>query len=252
MRIDLAGERGQARFIQTELLGFEFFLVARVVPDFERDDDGEDGAEADGNAGGEVGAAPDVRHEDSGAREDAGGSHAQQFHGDDGEEAAELEEDAELVLALAPAFGAEADEQRESPDVFFFGSNVAEESAEDADAGEERHGHQLTVEDGGDGDEDAGEQSADVAADHAGGETAFEAEINGLVAGVQYAQQDAGAVRRGEAEGKFDALEQGALFAHKHALEGGEAGEDAGERGSDGDAEEEGGEMLRVEHLGSL
>ena len=67
----------------------------------------------------------------------------------------------------------------------FFGSDVAEESTEHADAGEERHGHQFTANHGGDGDQDAGQESADVAPDHAGGEAAFEAEIDGLVSGVE-------------------------------------------------------------------
>src|ERR1019366_8330518 len=51
VRIDLAGERREARFHQQARLFFELLFVARVVPDFQRDGDGEERGGVDGGDG---------------------------------------------------------------------------------------------------------------------------------------------------------------------------------------------------------
>ena len=57
MGIDLAGQGRQACFIEAELLDFQFLLIASIVPDFERQNDREDGSDVDGDQG-RVGGIP--------------------------------------------------------------------------------------------------------------------------------------------------------------------------------------------------
>src|SRR5216684_2697147 len=138
MRIDLTGERGQPGLVETKLLGLELLLVTRVVPDLERQHDGEDRAGTNGNYGREMRRTPYLRqgkHATLGS-EQARDGRPQQLSKDNGEQTAQLKQHAKPIGSLPPSNRTEAEKRRESPDVFLLRRYVAQQSAQHADPGE--------------------------------------------------------------------------------------------------------------------
>src|SRR5258708_17772837 len=138
MRIDLAGEGRKPGLVQAKLLGLELLLVTRVIPDLERQHDGEDRAETNGNYGREMRRTPYLRqgkHATLGS-EQARDGRPQQFSKDDGEQTAQLKQHAKPIGSLPPSNRTETEKRRESPDVFLLRRDVAQQSAQYADSGE--------------------------------------------------------------------------------------------------------------------
>src|SRR5260370_7341576 len=105
MRIDLTGERGQPGLVQTKLLGLELLLVTRVIPDLERQHDGEDRAGTNGNYGREMRRAPYLRQGKHATlrSEQARDGRPQQLSKADGEQTAQLKQHATPIASLPPS-----------------------------------------------------------------------------------------------------------------------------------------------------
>ena len=131
------------------------------------------------------------------------------------------------------------------PDGFLIRRDVAQQAAQDADGGEQQHGHQLAVEHRGNGNQHAGQQTGDVAAQHPHHQAAFEAEIERLVrVRVDDARRDAGAEDDGAHQRHLHALGKRPFLPHQHALETAAARENAGERSRHGELHQQDHQVL--------
>jgi len=126
------------------------------------------------------------------------------------------------------------------PDVFLVGREIAEQASGNPHGSEQRHGKHLTIEHRRDGDQDAGQQSGGIASQQAHYKAALETQVEGAVGfrghqtGGDHSGPNSGCVDRRADQGHFQALREGAFFAHQHALEGSRTGQDTGERSSHG------------------
>src|SRR5260221_14030771 len=116
MWIDLTGERRQPGLVQAKLLGLELLFVTRVVPDLERQHDGEDSAGTNGDCGGQMRRTPDLRQGKYASLdgEQARDGRPQQFRKDDGEQTAQLKQHAKPIGSLSPSNRTQAEKRRES------------------------------------------------------------------------------------------------------------------------------------------
>ena len=131
------------------------------------------------------------------------------------------------------------------------GATSRSSAAQHAGGGEQDHRHQLAVEHRGDGDQHAGQQSGDVAAEHAHHQAAFESQIDGLIgAAGDHARGDSGSENRSADQRHLDAVHQRALFAHQHRSEARAARQHARERRRDGQLHHQDHQVL-LEHVRS-
>src|SRR5690242_7035261 len=126
MRVDPAGERGEARLGKQALLLFELFFIPRAVPDFQRDEDGKDGRQINHEDLRQIGRGG--RQQKDILLEEARHAAAHAFGYEHAGEKEEVERGATVVLAfLEEAVNAEI-EKRKPPDVVGTGGKVAQEA----------------------------------------------------------------------------------------------------------------------------
>src|SRR5229473_7193741 len=104
---------------------------------------------------------------------------AEEFGKQDDSQKSELESSTAIVLLLEGAVDVEIQKRGEAPDLFGIGGAIPQEPAQHADGCEQRHGEKFVMKHGGNRDQNAGEESRDVAAENSGKQTAFEAQIDG-------------------------------------------------------------------------
>ena len=117
------------------------------------------------------------------------------------------------------------------PDIFRLGSQIAQESAQNPDAGEHGHGHQFMPEHRRYGDQHTRNQTWDVTANQPGEQTALQAHVDGHVGGTQQTGFDAHGKHRRTHQGQPQALRQGSIVAHQEFLKSSKTNQNTGQRG---------------------
>ena len=100
----------------------------------------------------------------------------------------------------------DAIEQRgETPDLAGIGREIAQNSSEHSDTGKQRQGKIFVIYDGGrERNEDARDQTGDIAAENPGQQAPFESEIDRLINLRDHAHADSGAENGREPEGEIE------------------------------------------------
>ena len=182
MRIDLAAERRQAGFIETKLLLFQSLLVEVAVPDL----DGQRHAEQSGGVDGHQQPGPRRSSLLAGRRPlGSGSAEARVCRSTSASTITPTQAMLKPARRRSPRRSrrteARVGVRRELPDDFLIRSEIAQQPAHHAGGGEQQHGQGLALKHGGDGNQHAGQQAGDVAAEHPHHQASFHSQVDGLI-----------------------------------------------------------------------